>query len=104
MDAHAEDIKHHVKIYVGVFIALLVLTVVTVGVSYLHLPVHLAVALALVVAAIKGTLVAGYFMHLLTEKKIVLWVLALTVVFFIVLLLLPILTDVEVYRYVRRHA
>ncbi len=89
---HAVDIDKHVRIYITVFVALLVLTVVTVAISRFHLPVHEAVAIALIVATIKGSLVACYFMHLMSEKKLILAVLALTVVFFIFLLALPVAT------------
>ena len=89
---HAADIDKHVRIYITVFVALLVLTVVTVAISRFHLPVHEAVAIALIVATIKGSLVACYFMHLMSEKKLILAVLALTVVFFIALLALPVVT------------
>ena len=72
------------------------LTVVTVAVSYLQIQsVALTVLIALFIASIKGGLVAGYFMHLVSEKQIIFWVLAVTVVFFIVLMLLPVFTDVE---------
>jgi caa(3)-type oxidase subunit IV len=47
---------------------------------------------ALLVATIKGTLVACYFMHLISEKKLIYAVLALTAVFFIALLALPVVT------------
>ena len=70
----------------------MVLTIITVAVSYLHLPVPLAVTVALFVATVKGALVAGYFMHLISEKKLIIAVLALTVAFFVVLLALPVLT------------
>jgi caa(3)-type oxidase subunit IV len=50
------------------------------------------VALAMLVATIKGGLVACYFMHLISEKKLILAVLLLTVVFFVALLFLPIAT------------
>jgi cytochrome c oxidase subunit IV len=86
---HAADIDRQVKIYVTVFVALMVLTIVTVAVSYLHLPTSTAIAVALLVATIKGTLVACYFMHLLSEKKLIYAVLALTVVFFVALMVLP---------------
>jgi cytochrome c oxidase subunit 4 len=89
---HAVDIDRHVRIYITVFVALMVLTIVTVAISYLHLPVHLAVSLALLVATIKGTLVACYFMHLISEKKLIYAVLVLTAAFFIALLALPTLT------------
>jgi len=89
---HAVDIDKHVRIYITVFVALLVLTVVTVAISRFHLPVHQAVTIALIVATIKGSLVACYFMHLISEKKLIYAVLALTVAFFVVLLALPVLT------------
>ena len=83
-DTHTvEDIKKHVRIYMGVFGALAVLTVVTVGIGYLELPMVPALLLGLAVALIKGGLVAAYFMHLLEEKKVILYSLALTVVFFL---------------------
>jgi cytochrome c oxidase subunit 4 len=91
-DSHPIDIDKHVKTYILVFVSLMVLTLVTVSVSYLHLPVHQAIAVALVIASVKGSLVACYFMHLISEKKLILWVLVLTVVFFIALLLLPAFT------------
>jgi cytochrome c oxidase subunit 4 len=95
--AHAADIDRHVRVYITVFVALMVLTVVTVAVSYLHLPVAGAVTVALLVATIKGSLVACYFMHLISEKKLIYAVLLLTVVFFAVLLALPTLTHSSGY-------
>ena len=89
---HAADIDKHVRVYILVFVALMVLTIVTVAVSYLHLPVAMAVTVALLVATVKGSLVACYFMHLISEKKLIYAVLALTIVFFVVLMALPVLT------------
>ena len=89
---HAADIDRHVRVYITVFVTLMVLTIVTVAISYLHLSLAIAVAVALLVATVKGSLVACYFMHLLSEKKLIYAVLALTAVFFIALLVLPILT------------
>lgn len=95
-DAHgAEDIRAHVKTYYMIFGALMVLTVVTVAVSYLHLPVHLAVLLALIVATIKGSLVALFFMHLKGERKLIYYVLALTVVFFVFMMFVPLATNLN---------
>ena len=94
---HAAEIDRHVRVYIGVFVALMVLTIITVAVSYLHLPVAGAVTVALLVATIKGSLVACYFMHLISEKKLIYAVLALTVVFFIALLALPVVTHNEGY-------
>jgi cytochrome c oxidase subunit 4 len=94
---HAADIDKHVRVYITVFVALMVLTIVTVAVSRVHLPVPQAVAVALLVATIKGSLVACYFMHLISEKKLILAVLALTAAFFVVLLALPVLTHFDGY-------
>ena len=94
MDAHAahDDIRSHVKTYFMVFGALMVLTIITVGVSYLELATPLAVTVALIVAIVKGSLVACYFMHLISEKKLIYAVLVLTVAFFVALLALPVIT------------
>src|SRR3954471_20315167 len=89
---HAADIDRHVRIYITVFVALMALTIVTVAISRFHLPVPIAITVALLVALVKGSLVACYFMHLISEKKLIYAVLALTAAFFIVLLALPILT------------
>jgi cytochrome c oxidase subunit IV len=89
---HAADIDRHVRIYITVFVALMVLTILTVAVSRFHLPVPIAVTVALLVAGVKGSLVACYFMHLISEKKLIYAVLAVTVVFFAVLMALPVLS------------
>ena len=89
---HAVDIDKHVRVYITVFVALMVLTIVTVAISYLDLAVPIAVTVALFVATVKGALVAGYFMHLVSEKKLIYAVLALTVAFFVALLALPVVT------------
>jgi cytochrome c oxidase subunit 4 len=89
---HAVDIDRHVRVYITVFVALMALTIITVAVSRFHLPVHYAVTVALLVATIKGALVACYFMHLISEKKLIYAVLILTAAFFVALLALPIFT------------
>ena len=94
---HAADIDRHVRIYITVFVALMVLTVVTVAIARINLPVPMAVTLALIVATIKGSLVACYFMHLISEKKLIIAVLVLTVAFFVPLMALPVLTHANGY-------
>jgi len=82
-----EEIRKEMRVYITVFIGLAILTVATVWVCYgLKMPVHTAIAIALVIALTKGFLVAGFFMHLLTEKKVIYGVLILTVFFFALLL------------------
>lgn len=89
------DIDRHVRTYIIVFVTLMALTFVTVAISRLHLPVHLAVALALIVASIKGGLVASYFMHLISERKLIYWVLGFTVACFLAVLFLPVWTHLD---------
>ena len=78
---HAAAIDRHVRIYVTVFVALAALTVITVAISRLHLPLPIAVTAALLVATIKGSLVACYFMHLISERKMIYSVLGFTAFF-----------------------
>ena len=89
---HAADIDKTVRVYITVFVALMALTIITVAISRVHLPVPIAVTVALIVAIIKGSLVACYFMHLISEKKLIYAVLALTAAFFVVLLVVPVIT------------
>ena len=95
MAEHAshDDIRSHVKTYYMVFGALMVFTCITVAVSYLHLSIPFAVTVALIVAIIKGSLVALFFMHLSNERKLIYYALALTVVFFVFLMFVPLLTN-----------
>ena len=94
---HAADIDRHVRVYITVFVALMVLTIITVAIARLHLPAPIAVSVALLVAIVKGSLVACYFMHLISEKKLIYAVLVLTVVFFAALLALPVVTHSNGY-------
>jgi len=94
---HAADIDRHVRVYITVFVALMALTLITVTISYLHLPLPMAVTVALLVATVKGSLVACYFMHLISEKKLIYAVLVVTAVFFAALLALPALTTSNGY-------
>ena len=89
---HADDIQHHVKIYINVFIALAILTVVTVAVSFLDVSFIEAFFIAITVATIKGSLVLSFFMHLLEEKPAVIWILATTMVAFLILMFIPLIS------------
>ena len=96
-DAHAGhgDVDRHVRAAYFVFGSLLVLTGFTVAVYFLHLPTRAAIALALLIATVKGSLVAAWFMHLVSERKLIYWMLGLTAVLFVPLLLLPTLTVLD---------
>lgn len=88
------DIDKTVRTYFMVFGALMVGTGATVGAYYLDVSVPVALAIGLFIASVKASLVACFFMHLIAEKRLIYWVLLLTVAFFIVLMAVPILTSV----------
>lgn len=89
-----EDLAHfqqHVKKYLFVFYMLIVGTIVTVLASYVHFnSVALTIAIALFIACVKGFLVAGYFMHLMSEKKMIYGIMLTTVFFFAGLMFLTV--------------
>jgi cytochrome c oxidase subunit 4 len=86
-----EEIKREVRVYLLVFGSLAVLTGATVAARYLFdLPMGYAITVALIIAAIKASLVACFFMHLLSEKKLIYAVLTLTAIFFAFLIWLPV--------------
>jgi cytochrome c oxidase subunit IV len=92
MSGHSpEEIKLEQKRYLTVFIVLIIGTILTVGASYIELPTFAStVALALFIASIKGFCVAGYFMHLMDEKKMIYGIMGATVFFVIGLMVLTI--------------
>jgi len=92
---HEAGHKPDIRPYMLVFGALMVLTMVTVGVSYLELSVAAAVGLALLIASIKGSLVACYFMHLISERKLILILMGVTVLLFFAVLFGPVLTEAD---------
>jgi len=83
---HHEEIHHHVRIYIKVFVALAVGTIVTVLASNVHLGIVLGIIVALLIATVKGSLVAGFFMHLVAERKVIYWVLVLTASFVVAMM------------------
>ncbi len=90
MDAHSQThFTEHVRRYLYVFYALLFGTLVTVGASYIPFGDRsINIGVALFIATCKATLVAGYFMHLLSERKMIYGIMGFTAVFFIGLMFL----------------
>lgn len=88
-----QHVEKHVRQYLTVFVALLVLTVVTVLASRIDLGITGGVILAMIIAGVKGTLVAGVFMHLFSDKrKLIYVVLIYTGIFLLALFLLTALS------------
>jgi caa(3)-type oxidase subunit IV len=98
-----KDLAHHITNYRNVFIYLLIGTALTVTASYLEFNVKDSIAgaifIGLLIASIKGYLVAANFMHLNSEKKMIYWILMLTVFFLVLLLSIPILWDLNNLAY-----
>src|SRR3954466_6866721 len=87
--AHDEHFSHHVRRYLFVFYALLFGTIITVAASYIpfgHRAMNIGVALF--IAGGKAFLVAGYFMHLISERKMIYGIMAFTAFFFVGLMFL----------------
>ena len=87
-----EHVLKEMRTYLVIFVSLAALTAITVFAFYQlkTYPVKIAITVALIIATIKGSLVAGFFMHLLSEKKVIYGILILTVIFFIFLMALPV--------------
>jgi caa(3)-type oxidase subunit IV len=86
-----EEFTHHVRRYLYVFYALLFGTLITVGASYIPFGNHhVNIAVALVIACGKAFLVAGFFMHLISERKMIYGLLIFTVCFFLGLMFLTV--------------
>lgn len=99
MSDEAHDVQKDVKKYLIIFAALLIGTVLTVAVNEIDFSrwfhdastaVKVTIAVALFIACVKGFLVAGYFMHLMSERKMIYCILAFTVFFFAGLMYLTI--------------
>ncbi len=88
-ESHPLSTTDHKMRYILIGAALLVLTVLTVWTSFFSVTVGVSIGIALVIATLKGSLVASFFMHLLTEKKLVLIILLVTVALFFALIFLP---------------
>jgi len=80
-DTH-HDVSKHIRGYLIVFVALIIGTILTVWASRIHFGAEGSntanIVVALIIALTKAFLVAGYFMHLISEKKLIYSILAFT--------------------------
>ena len=82
MSDDSHDVSKHVRGYLIIGGTLLVGTILTVLASYLDLGHGWNIVLALVIATVKASLVALFFMHLISEKQMIYTVLGFTAFFF----------------------
>jgi len=88
---HSDHFTSHVRRYLYVFVALILGTIFTVWASYIRFPSReINIAVALLIASCKAFLVAGFFMHLISEKKMIYSILGFTIFFFTGLMALTI--------------
>jgi cytochrome c oxidase subunit 4 len=92
---NSASMQNHIRIYLMVFGSLGVLTIITVLASYLNLSTSEGIFLALIIASVKASLVLGYFMHLISERKLIIWILLITVFFFFVMIFLPLISNID---------
>jgi cytochrome c oxidase subunit IV len=92
----AEDMLKHIRIYLVIFFALAFLTGVTVWASYIHVPHWLHLTIALTIATTKGGLVVAFFMHLISEKKLIYSVCILALFFFIFMVIVTLMSATTV--------
>ena len=95
MHSDPAEIKKSVRSYITVFVMLMVFTILTVTAASFHFAVPMAITVALIIAVMKGSMVAGVFMHLSNEKKAIYGALLLTLAFFIVLMFVPLFTMMD---------
>jgi cytochrome c oxidase subunit 4 len=82
-DHSADHFSQHIRRYLFVFYALLFGTLITVGASYIPFGNHAVnIGVALFIAICKASLVACYFMHLISERKMIYFIMSFTAFFF----------------------
>ena len=81
---HEVNLQSYMRLCAKIFVAVICAVALMIWVSFLpHYGWTLKVALIIAIATVNAFLVAGYLMHLLSEKKLVYTVLICTVGFFI---------------------
>ena len=80
---HPVDFRKYLRLCVGVFLVVLVTTSLMIWISYLpeRYPWAEKVAMILTVACVNAFVVAGFLMHLISEKKMIYTLLTFTVFF-----------------------
>ncbi|HLH55939.1 MAG TPA: cytochrome C oxidase subunit IV family protein [Verrucomicrobiae bacterium] len=90
---HADHFREHIRRYLFVFYALLFGTLITVAASYIPFGNRaMNIGVALFIAICKASLVACYFMHLISERKMIYAIMAFTAFFFAGLMFLTLWT------------
>jgi len=87
------EAKKHMRTYAIVGVALAIGTGLTVWAAFINFGSReINIIAALIIASTKGFLVAGFFMHLISEKKLIYSVMVCTVFFVAALMFLTLLS------------
>lgn len=87
--SHDHDFSKHIRTYLLIGLFLLIGTGLTVWAATIHFGSHsMNIAIALLIAIAKGSLVALFFMHLISEKTAIYMFMSVTVFFFAGLMVL----------------
>lgn len=93
----SHGVQEHMRSCITVFVVLLIFTIITVAISYVDFGNDLVnIGIGLLIATFKAFLVAAYFMHLISEKKLVYTVLTFTGVFFVGLMFLTLFSYADI--------
>jgi caa(3)-type oxidase subunit IV len=79
---HPVDLNQYIRRCAMVFVAVIIATSLMIWASYLNYSWATKVTMILAIAACNAFVVAGFLMHLLSEKKMIYTVLSFTVFFF----------------------
>ena len=80
---HDHDIRSHIRTYMLIGAVLVLGTIITVAVSYVDFGSHqMNIAVGLLIATVKASLVALFFMHLISEKQAIYLMIASAFFFF----------------------
>lgn len=91
MSSNSQDVSKMVGVYKRLFIILAIVTGLGIGIAFLHLPVWVAIGIAFIIMAIKSKVVIDSFKHLIVGRNLILVLFGLTGIFFISVILLPLL-------------
>lgn len=90
-DHNSQNFEGYGRKCLIVFAVVMIITLSMVSLFYTHLSGQpTAIALTLAAAVVNAALVAGYLMHIVSERRMTFLVLAFTVVFFVALMWLTI--------------
>lgn len=88
-------VRYEMRVYLYVLASLLLLTGLSLGVWALHFPAPYRTILAVAIAVIKVSLIASFFMHLLSERGLLFLFIGLGIFYMLLLVIGSTLIELE---------